>query len=374
MGNRNHGRRSALLFDWSLFFYFTITSLSLLVAQDVTLSIFEVCLLAEACLVYFYVANAVRTRQDVLFIVKFLMIGCLLESLIIIFMRIAVTPSTNWDFPIHIIAEFVGRSGLMRVGGTIGVPNIAGAYLSILLALAISLQFTNIGHTYKQLAAAVIGLGTVAIIFTFSRGGWIALVLAVIVICFTISRHRGFSLKAPIAILAVLALLYVPFHSVISTRLFGNDNGSAEARVPLDRLAFRIIQANPVLGVGVDNFTVVMNRYVTSEFRNGWLFAVHNRYLLILAETGIGGLLAYLAFLLGTLRKAWLCWRKNDPLLSPIALGLAAGITGHMVHMTVDLFRGRPIQQLLWLVAGLITAMHRMCAPAPCADSPSRFK
>jgi O-antigen ligase len=348
-----------------------ITSLSLFVAQDAALSFFEVFLLAESCLVYFYVANTVRTREDVLFVVSMLLGGCLLESLIMIVMKFTVTRSTSWDFPIHIIAEPVGKGGLMRIGGTIGVSNVAGAYLSILLAFAASVLFTNLGSAHKRLAKAVLGLGGVALIFTFSRGGWIAFVLAIIVLCFTVWRRRGFSLRGPITILAFLALLYLPFHSVISARLFGDDKGSVASRGPLNRLAFRIIEDNPVLGVGVDNFTVVMDRYLTSEFRRSWLFAVHNKYLLIFAETGIGGLLAYLAFLLGALRTGWQCWRSQDSLLSPIALGFVGGIAGNMVHQFVDLLHVRSIQQLLWLAAGLLVAMHRICVEPESVNRPS---
>src|SRR5205823_677463 len=112
-------------------------------------------------------------------------------------------------------------------------------------------------------------------------------------------------------------------------------------------------------------FTVVMDRYLTPEFRHGFLFAVHNKYLLVLSETGAVGLLSFLAFLLDALRNGWQCWARQDRLLSPLALGFAAGIAGHMVHMSVDVFRGRPTQQLLWLIAGLLTAMLRVCKPRP---------
>jgi O-antigen ligase len=130
-----------------------------------------------------------------------------------------------------------------------------------------------------------------------------------------------------------------------------------------------MIADNPVLGVGTDNFTVAMDRYLTPEFRHAWLFTVHNKYLLVLAETGIGGLLAYVAFLLGALRTGWQCWRLQNPLLAPLALGFVAGIVGNMVHQTVDIFHIRAIQELLWLVAGLLAAMHRISAGPPVPDS-----
>jgi O-antigen ligase len=366
--NRSSDARPSFHINLPLLVYLAITAISVAVAQDVSLSLFEVFLLVEACLVYFYVANNVRTRQDVLFVVSLLLIACLLESMAMILIRFNGMPSTLWGAPTHVHIETDAKEGFMRIGGTVGSSNFAAAYLSISLASAASLLFTNLGRAHKCLAMAVLGLGGVALIFTFSRGGWLALALAVTLICLLAWSRRGFSLKTPIAVLLILGMLYLPFQSVISTRLFGDDKGSAESRIPLMKLAFRIIEDNPLLGVGVNNFTVVMDRYLTPEFRHGFLFAVHNKYLLVLSETGVIGLLAFLAFLLDALRKGWQCWALQERLLSPLALGFAAGIAGHMVHMNVDVFRGRPTQQLVWVVAALLTAMHRMCAAPP--DSP----
>jgi O-antigen ligase len=358
--NRDQAPRASGNVNWPLVAYFAITLLSVFVAQDVSLSLFEVCLLLEACLVYFYIAGNVRTREDVVFVVSVLLVACLVESVVMIVLRFAGMPSTIWGLPTHIHIDSDPKEGFMRIGGTVGSSNFAAAYLSISLTCAASVLLTNLGHWCKWFATAVLGLGSIALILTLSRGGWLALALSLALLCFVTWRRRGLSLKAPIAVLLLLALLYVPFHSVIGARLFGDDRGSAESRIPLMNLAFRIVEDHPILGVGVNNFTAAMGPYLTSEFREGFLFAVHNKYLLVLAETGIGGLIAFLAFFGGTVRKGWQCWNLKDPLLSPLALGFAAGIVGHMVHMTVDVFRGRPTQQLVWLIAGLLVAMCRI--------------
>ena len=359
-GNRHSARQAGLEINWPLIAYFAITAFSVFVAQDVSLSLFEVCLLFEACLVYFYMAGNVRRREDVVFVVSVLLVACLLESVVMIILRFTGMPSTIWGAPTHIHIESDPTTGFMRIGGTVGSSNFAAAYLSISLTCAASVLLTNLGRLYKALAIAALGFGSIALILTFSRGGWLALALSLTLLCIVSWRRRGLSLKAPVAVLLLLTLLYLPFHSAISARLFGDDRGSAESRIPLMHLAFRIIEAHPILGVGVNNFTVVMGDYLTSEFREGFLFAVHNKYLLVMAETGIGGLVAFLAFLGGTVRKGWQCWDFGDRLLSPLALGFAAGIIGHMVHMTVDVFRGRPTQQLVWLIAGLLVAMYRI--------------
>ena len=360
LAKRDSRARPSLHMNLSLLLYLAATVISIVVAQDTALALFEVFLVAQACLVYFYVANSICTRRDVMFVVSMLLIGCLLESIVVIAIRLFMTPATTWNGPIHIYADIAPLTGTMRIGGTVGSPNTAAAYFSLLLAIAAGLLFTKIGFVHKWLSVAVLAFGSVALILTFSRGGWIALAVAIAVICFFAWRQRRSSLKVPIAILVILAMIYVPFHSLISARMLGDDKGSAESRIPLNKLAFRMIGDNPLLGVGANNFTVVMPRYLTSEFRSEFLYTVHNTYLLIWTEIGIAGLLAYLAFLLGTLRRGWQCWRFGDPWLSPLALACMAGIAGHMLHQGVDIFSDRPIQQLLWLVAGLLAAMLRI--------------
>jgi len=59
----------------------------------------------------------------------------------------------------------------MRVGGTVGSSNFAAAYLSISLASAASLLFTNLRRAHKWLAVAVLGLGGVAPDFHIFAGG-----------------------------------------------------------------------------------------------------------------------------------------------------------------------------------------------------------
>lgn len=355
--NRSHKFRSPTILNLPLLLYMGFAALSLVVARDVRLSYFELFMLFQMYLVFFYVANFVRSREDVLFVVFFLLLGCLTESLLMIGLRFGSVPSGLWG-PVHIRVDTQVNGELTRVGGTVGSPNEAGAYLSLMLLLAVSVLFTDAGRKYKWLAASVLAFGSAALIFTFSRGAWISLVTAIVLFCLSLWRRNGSSLKAPIAVLGILFLAYLPFHGAVEARLLADDNGSAESRIPLMNLAFRIIADNPLLGVGSNNFSAAMDGYLTSEFRRGFLYTVHNKYLLVWAEIGFAGLLAYLAFLFGALRKGWATWKRNDRLLSTIALGLTAALIGNMVHQSVDIFHDRAVTQLLWLVAGLLFAMH----------------
>jgi len=160
----------------------------------------------------------------------------------------------------------------------------------------------------------------------------------------------------------------VALSDVIIARLFESDNNAAYARIPLMELAFRIIKANPILGVGANNFTVVMYDYISAELAGMWLYIVHNKYLLVWAETGIIGIIVFLWFLFSTIGRGWQCWRTQHPIIAPISLAMTVAIIGHMIHMNVDVFQGRPHIQLLWIMSGLLIATLNMMRKSSATD------
>ena len=118
--------------------------------------------------------------------------------------------------------------------------------------------------------------------------------------------------------------------------------------------------ANPLLGVGINNFTVVMLQYANMEHAGTWLYAVHNTYLLVWAEIGTLGFLAFVWFLLATVRRGWQCWKFGDRQLSLLVLGFTAAIVGHAIQLNFDTFQNRASVQMLWVSAALIAVMHSL--------------
>ncbi len=70
--------------------YLASTILSVGVARNVQLSIYELVLLFEMFLLYIYVVATVNTREEVLFIIKILLVSMVLESLVMIVVCIVV--------------------------------------------------------------------------------------------------------------------------------------------------------------------------------------------------------------------------------------------------------------------------------------------
>lgn len=332
--------------------YLGFVVLSMLVADNVVLSLFQLFLLVEIFLLYWYVATHVRTREDVAFVIVMLFFGVIAESVVIIALRF--------------IGETIEVAGIMlradgsRIGGTVGGPNGAGAYYALLLAPAMSVfLFVRKKNLLSLLGLVATGLGTIALFFTLSRGAWLGFAASVAVL-FVFAWWAGWLSPRFLLLLFLAIAVAAGLHQTILARLLGDDEGAAESRVHLMALAWRMIRAHPLLGVGANNFAWSMFDYLTPEFSSVWLRVVHNRYMAIWAETGIGGLATFLAFLAAALKRAYDTWLVDDGFLSPIALGLGAGLVGYMTHMTVDLFNGRPTQQLMWLSAGLLMAIAAM--------------
>jgi O-antigen ligase len=307
-------------------------------------------------LLHVYVASWIRTREDLLFIVAMLFVALLLEALFMV-----GAPFLGGGFGFLGGSGGVGTTGGQRLTGTFGSPNYAGSYLALALAPALGVLLSSAAPRYKQLAILAVAAGSVALLLTFSRGGWIAFGLAVGILCALTWQRGWMPLPFPLAAIALVLVAGLVSGDVVLARLVGTDAGSAESRVPLMRIAWRMIEDHKALGVGANNFTENIAQYTTPEFRNEWLYTVHNKYLLVWAETGTAGLAAFLLLLAGTLRRGWACWRLGDRLLSPVALGLTAATVGLISHMLVEVFSGRSLA-LFWLFAGLISAIDGMLA------------
>ena len=340
--------------------YVALVAASTLVAQSVTFSAYEVFILVQTLLLYIYIVSTVRTREDVMFLVTMQVVSLLMESLVMFGLHFIGPsfriPGLTTHLDPTVVAVVPGS--IARDTGTFGSPNVAASFLALLLAPSFALLLMKVGRARKLLAASALAFGGLALVVTFSRGGWLAFAVSMTIISVVAIRRRWLSPIGPMAIVAAGALLFVIFQGPIVARLF--DAEAAAGRIPLITLAFSIIKAHPWFGVGANNFYVVMPQYLSSEYVGAWLYVVHNKYLLVWAETGIFALIAFLIFLLTTLYRGWQVWRRGDSFLAPLALAFTAAVVGQMVHMNFDLFNAQAQVQGLWLAAALLAAMRNI--------------
>lgn len=339
------------------FVYLALVTLSLAVAADTLLALYEIVLLAQVLLLFFYLLNHVRSRDDLMFVVTILLVGLVAQSLISMGLKVL-----GEDLQIGpVLADIDGG----RVNGTFGSPNALGGYLSLLMPLGLSLMVANVGSFHRRLGGIGLTLGSMTLVLTFSRGAWIGFAISTGLVVVVAWQRRWLRGAMAAAMAAAVLVFLIAFQDEILLRLGEYNNAAAQSRLPLMELASAMIRDRPLLGVGANNFAAQLDPYVTVEYSKSWISTVHNKYLLVWAETGILALMAFLVVLAAAVRSGWRAMTGSDRVTSPVALGLMAGVIANMIHMTVDLFHGRAQVQMLWVVVALLLALPQISQSVP---------
>ncbi len=337
--------------------YLLFASASIIVAPNKLLSSYELVILLQSFLLFIYVACNTRTTAEVRFVVALLVSGFFLEGLLVVLTDRLGLNLAALGFRSQSRELSDSSFGVYRLGGTVGSPNSAGSYFAFLLPLVLAFRSMVNIRLGRQLASLAFGIGLIALILTFSRGAWLAFAASLVALLFASGRYRIVSPRLALGAILITIALAVPFRAEIASRITGSDAGAASSRVDLLRLSIPMIGEHPILGVGLNNYSVALPQYAGPEFTGAFLSTVHNKFVLTWAETGIFALVALLAFLGAVLTAGFRLARSPDPVIAVVAIALTAGLVGQLIHMNVDIFKGRPQIQLLFLVGALMSAM-----------------
>ena len=186
-----------------------------------------------------------------------------------------------------------------------------------------------------------------AIALTATRFGVIMAVPACLYGLLVLARsYRKLSLVVLIILVAALGFLstFVPASSFARLAEMGDSirNGDLTGRVDLWRTAQVVWEEHPIVGIGSDAFPSVN--------RSGR--AVHNTYLVILAETGVIGLAIYLLFLAAIFTTAWRL--PNWESVFWLTLLIVWGLTSLVLNLAHD--------KSIWLFFSLLMANARIRA------------
>lgn len=146
---------------------------------------------------------------------------------------------------------------------------------------------------WRWVFAAQIPVILHAVILTFSRGAWVALIAAA-PLMFLRGKNRGQLVLAALGLAILIPLMAggEVREEFFSTSDYGEDN-SAQARFGSWTAAFRIALDYPVFGVGVRNSSLFSFDYGADIPGR----VIHNQFLQIAADSGFPALGFYLLFL-----------------------------------------------------------------------------
>lgn len=184
----------------------------------------------------------------------------------------------------------VNTNGTLRMESTLGYPTAYAAYIVIVM-FPLIMFFINTKHKKLKIATGInILLGLISIVLSWSRNGWLALVVGLVVLAVI------YNYKFIYAILIGGTFGFiVPF---IRERLMQLTSSAINGgRIKLWKIAVLMIKEHPVKGVGMGNYVDLVNDYYVKYpnlYEKGQEgFPTHNSYLKMWAETGIIGMIAF---------------------------------------------------------------------------------
>jgi O-antigen ligase len=343
--------------------YLFMVVLSLSQSVNMQLSLFGVFLKCQVFLMFFYIANHLRSWQDFRLVVTTVVISLLLQAALMLLQyftgaSLSLGAISSFSLEEGASAGFAGS----RVGGTFGGPNSAAAFLvcTLLIAFGAYLSDRLVNRTLALLACA---LGIVALFATGSRAAWASLVLALLILLSQVVWTKA-GKKALLILLIGALFIGIFFGQQIWVRLEAVKTDTT--RQELAFMAYNIIRAFP-MGVGENNYDQIMSdEYAHPNWVGRNLMVVHNKYLLVWAETGPQGLAAFVFLMLSTvwLARRWLFRTNLPPNLVILAASLLGAFLGYAFHMITEAFSSRANVQIMWFLIAMIVALDQLIFPS----------
>jgi putative inorganic carbon (hco3(-)) transporter len=268
-------------------------------------------------LMFVVMVNVVRTRQR-------------LVGLIWLSLAVGIYLSfTALDLYMKGELKTEGYRVAVNVGGLFGNPNDMALHFVTITPIAIVLGIASRNKVWRIFYFIMAGLFVAANMVTFSRGGFLGLIVSTAVLAWKIGRKNRLNVLLASTLAGGLFILLAPGNyglRLLSIFIPGLDPvGSSDQRKQLLFRSIFVTIRNP-WGIGMGN----------SPLMNDNNLQWHNAYMQIASELSVFGLLVYLIFLISPLRKLGaiertLFARGEYDWFYYMAIGLQASIIGYMV-------------------------------------------
>jgi O-antigen ligase len=268
------------------------------------------------------------------------------------------------------VQNIAGQVDDIRISGPIGDPNFYAQLLVLLVPLALDRAFGEHRRLLRLAAWYAAAVMAASVVFTFSRGGLLA--LGLVVLLMLARRPVRWRALAALGLAAALAIPFLPDGYLDRLTALGQvgtvestTDVSIRGRTAEAGAGWAMFMDNPLTGVGVGNYAGHYQEYArTSGIEVKRVDREpHNLFLEVAAETGIPGLAAFGAMIAGAVaaiviaRRRWRAAGRAREADLAYAVGMAlAGWLATSVFLHLDF--ARP----WWLLLGLAFAMPRLAA------------
>jgi len=268
-----------------------------------------------------------------------------------------------WGFAQAPVLNIVGESNQPRLAGPIGDPNFYAQIMVTLVPLALNRVFAERRFWWRLLAFWALTATTLTVIFTFSRGSFLALMVSLAVMTAYYRPSPSRMMVVGVAVALLLPFIPADYAARLSTLTdFLPGQGDVRNEVSFRGRSSEWIVAGmmfmdyPLLGVGIRNYP---EHYLDYSSRLGLDPRRENRephsfYLEIAAESGIAGILVFLTIFYSLFRSIRTAWRRYMQAGAKAHADIAASFGFALVgYLTAAIFIHAAFPRYFWLLTGI---------------------
>jgi putative inorganic carbon (HCO3(-)) transporter len=268
-----------------------------------------------------------------------------------------------------VLGEFVTsrRAEVQRIAGYAGSgiasnPNDLALMLNLLIPIAGALLIMTRTVPHKAAAAFTMLLSVATVVITFSRAGFVTLIVITLLGLVALIRRRrpGAAIAIVLVALVVPPLLPPGYRDRLNTitDIKSDRTGSAQGRWEDFGAAVDIVVKNPITGVGLGQDILALN-----EERGATWRSVHNVYLQYAVDLGVPGAALFIWLLVASFRGVTRVRVRaaREPHLRDLSV-LAGGVQIALVAFAVaSFFHPVAYQFYFFCIGGLAVAVQNTC-------------
>jgi O-antigen ligase len=325
---------------------------------------------AKDALIAVVVVVIIRKASTLRYAVWMLLLAALFLSSITTYQQITGTFTNNYGgFALADTQQIVTGTSDFRLAGP-----LSANYYALILVMIVPLALDRLWHEkstlLRLLAAITLFTSVFSIIFTYSRGGFLALI---VVLGLMLWHHRTkLTLIFALLLVGLVAFQYVPDQykarmglltdlvSVITNEETAVvTDSSFRGRQSEITAAWQMFADHPFIGVGLGNYNATYLDYAEhlGLDTRGVSRSAHSLYLEIAAETGLIGLISFGLILAVSFQSLFAAYHIfldiNQRDSAYLTWALAVALVG---YLTATLFLHLAYPRYFWLMIGLVIA------------------
>lgn len=306
-------------------------------------------MLLKTVLIFIVIVNVVRTELR-------------LRMLLLLVLVVSIYLSINAinDYRMGVFGTGAVESHDARIAGSIkGIfenSNDLAMHMVSMIPIAVALGLGSRNVLKKLVYLGATGLMVGAVVVTFSRGGFIGLVAASLLLVRRLGKKNRVATTGAMAFAVIMFLALAPgaFSSRLGT-IFNSSadlTGSSSQRTEVLKRSVWVALRYPLTGVGIGNFKHKSPRNLET----------HNAYTQVAAEMGLAAMVVYILFLVHPLKRLRLIEnesysKEEQSRFYYLAIGLQGSLVGFMV---ASFFGAVAYHWYVYYLVGYAVCLHRL--------------